>query len=84
MTPEDQEARSFKYELSGSVIVRQLSTGRWAMYPIGSVGTPFWIGPIEDLAYAYASRPAPVIRPTTYKAAPLVHGIDLSKMEINI
>lgn len=81
MTDEEQEARSFKYEQTGSVIVRQLRSGRWAMYPIGSIGSPFWIGDAAAIESAYAARPAPVVRVTV---PAVVHGIDLSKMEINI
>lgn len=59
MTEEEQEARSCKFEPSGTVNLRQLSSGRWALYPIGGIGSPFWIGEISDLASAYALRPAP-------------------------
>lgn len=83
MTSEEQEARSMKFEPRGSVTLRQLSTGNYALYPLGGIGSPFWIGPIADLAEAYAQRPTPAVRVHVPKPA-IVHGIDLSKMEINI
>ncbi len=66
MTPEKQEADSMKWERTGSVMVRQLSSGLFAMYHFGGCGNSFWIGPGEDLLAAYAARPAPspVSRPT--------------------
>lgn len=83
MTPEEQEARSMKFEPKGSVTLRQLSTGAFALYPLGGIGSPFWIGPIEDLAEAYAQRPTPQVRVHVPKPV-TIGGIDLSKMEINI
>lgn len=59
MTPDEQEARSLKWEPRRSVTIRQLSSGTFAMYHIGGVGSPFWIGPGEDILTAYAQRPAP-------------------------
>lgn len=85
MTPDDQEARSMKWERGGSVTIRQLRSGNFAMYQIGGVGSPFWIGPATDLLAAYASRP-PV---TEYKLAPLepkpnALGIDLNQLNIDL
>lgn len=70
MTDEDQEARSLKFEPRGSVTLRQLKTGNFAMYPLGGVGSPFWIGPPEDILEAYANRPEPV-QHTYVKPAPV-------------
>lgn len=81
MTDEEQEARSLKFDPRASVTLRQLSTGRFALYPLGGVGSPFWIGPIEDLASAYAARPVPVAH--TY-VRPTVSKIDTSKLDFRL
>lgn len=83
MTDEEQEARSLKFEPRDSVTLRRLSTGRWAMYPLGGVGTPFWIGDAPGLVDAYNARPEPIKheRPTYSKT---VKGLDLSTLKINI
>lgn len=85
MTEEEQEARSMKWERGASSMLRQLSTGNFALYPCGGIGSPYWIGPAEELLTAYANRPAPSIRehiPTENRRA--AYGINLSTLEINI
>lgn len=84
MTDEEQEARANKFEPRGSVTLRQLSTGRFALYPLGGIGSPFWIGPIEELAGAYAARPEPVAHTLPPRQAKPVRGIDLSALDISI
>ena len=84
MTDEEQEARAMKWERGGSVHLRQLSTGRWAMYPAGGVGSPFWIGPAEGIVAAYAQRPAPTQFASPVKAPRQVAGLDVSKLDFNI
>jgi hypothetical protein len=81
VTDEEQEARSLKFEPRGSVTLRQLSTGRFALYPLGGVGEPFWIGDASGIAEAYAARPAPVKHERLAKP---VAGIDLAALKINI
>lgn len=84
MTPEDQEARSLKFEPTGSVNLRQLSTGNFAMYHIGGISTPFWIGPENEIAVAYFSRPPPpktFLRPVHEVS---LKGIDLASLDIDI
>ncbi len=85
MSDDDQEARSMKWERGGSVTIRQLKSGNFAMYHIGGVGSPFWVGPADALLTAYASRP-PV---TTYRLAPREPavnklGIDINALEIDL
>jgi len=88
MTDEEQEARSMKFEATGTVNLRRLSTGRWAMYQIGGVGSPFWIGDFSDLERAYDERPAPKPheRPsyTSAKPAAKIKGLDLTKVEFKL
>ncbi len=72
-----------KFEPRGSVTLRLLSTGNFALYPLGGIGSPFWIGPICDVEEAYSRRPAPAVRVHVPKVM-TVSGIDLTKMEINI
>lgn len=83
MGADEQEARSLKFDRRGSVTLRRLASGRWAMYEIGGVGSPFWIGDTADLVSAYDARPEPQVH--TY-VRPLVNrpGIDLSKLEIKL
>lgn len=83
MTGEMAEARSLKFEASGTVNLRRLSSGRWALYPIGGVGTPFWIGPLEELEQAYNSRP-PVQRHVYEPTAKKVAGLDINSLEIKL
>lgn len=92
MTDDESEARNLKFEPRGSCTIRRLSSGNFALYPLGGVGTPFWIGPIADLGEAYANRPEPTKhqRPsyestrTVVKAAKVIAGIDLSDLEIDL
>jgi hypothetical protein len=79
MTDEEQEARSMKWERGGSVMLRQLSTGNFALYPAGGIGSPFWIGPAPDIPAAYASRPAPkaVTLPTRPESKLSKLGLDI-------
>lgn len=83
MTDEQSEARNLQWERTGTVMIRQLSTGNFAMFPLGGFGREFWIGPGDQLANAYASRPAP---PERHERAPQPkpHGIDLTKVKFSI
>jgi len=83
VTEEEQEARSMKWDRFGTVHLRQLSTGSWAMYPAGGVGSPFWIGPAEGIPAAYAVRPKPQAF-THQKAPKQVSGIDLSGLDFSL
>lgn len=85
MTPDDQEARSLKFERTGTVNLRQLSSGLFAMYHIGGVGSPFWIGPAEGVLAAYASRPPPPARTFLAPSKPrTVAGINIEELEIDL
>jgi hypothetical protein len=86
VTDEEQEARSNKFEPRGSVTLRQLSTGNFALYPLGGIGSPFWIGPLEQLGEAYAKRPEPTLHamPPRPKAKAKVGGIDLAGLDFNL
>jgi hypothetical protein len=85
VTDDEQEARSLKWEGTGSVTIRRLRSGRWAMYHIGGVGSPFWIGPAEDLFRAYDERPPDpvVVRPPSVSAR-RGPSVDLSKLEFKL
>jgi hypothetical protein len=83
VTDEEQEARSLKFEPRGSVTLRQLSTGNFALYPLGGIGSPFWIGPLSELADAYAKRPEPTHHAMPPRPTPKakVAGIDLAGLD---
>lgn len=83
MTDDEQEARSLKFDRRGTVCIRQLSSGKWAMYEIGGVGSPFWIGDFSDLLEAYNNRPEPKIFTCERKPA-VVRGIDTSKLDFRL
>jgi len=73
-----------KWEATGSVSLRQLTSGNFAMYPVGGVGSPFWVGPASGIAEAYATRPK--VRQAVHvpRAPKSVAGLDLSKLDFNI
>jgi len=73
-----------KWERGGSVMLRQLSTGNFALYPCGGIGSPYWIGPLDGIAAAYASRPAPAVIIHVPVENKIVRGINLASLEINI
>jgi hypothetical protein len=82
-----QEARSVKWEPTRSVTLRQLANGEFAMYHLGGISAPFWIGPADELASAYASRPAPPARQRIalpQAPAKTVRGINLAGLDFNI
>jgi hypothetical protein len=83
VTPDEQEAGSLKWERGGSVTIRQLRSGNFAMYQIGGIGSPFWIGPPEELFEAYAARPE-VVYPVHVPLVTKVAGLDLSKVEFTL
>lgn len=79
MTEEEAEAGNMKWERGGSVTIRQLRSGNFAMYALGGIGSPFWIGPPSALLEAYADRPPvqqAVYVPREKKASAL--GIDFN------
>lgn len=85
MTPDEMEAGSLKWEPTGAVHMRQLRSGNFALYHVGGIGSPFWIGPPEALLEAYANRPPPTQRrrpPATPKRKPL--GLDLTTVEFDL
>lgn len=87
MTPtqvDRQEAGSLKFEPRGSIVLRQLASGLYALYPLGGISTPFWIGPAADIVDAYLARPEPV--PRTRPAPPprQVAGINIDDLEIDL
>jgi len=82
MTPDDQEARALKFERTGTVNLRQLRSGNFALYEIGGVGSPFWIGPADQVLGAYANRPPPT--PLSYPRAEKPKNPLLDKLEFTI
>lgn len=63
MTDEEQEAGSIKFAGAHTVIMAKLSSGNFALYQIGGMSSPFWIGPASELANAYSARPAYSYKP---------------------
>ena len=84
MTPDEQEARSLKFEPRGTVNLRQLSSGLYAMYPLGGIGSPFWIGEAADIVQAYASRPEPQPHTRPTPAPRTVAGINIDELELDL
>ena len=83
MTDEEQEAHALKFEPGGLIWMRQLSTNNFALYRGGN-GAPFWIGPADQIATAYAKRPGPSPKLKLYKPATLHKNIDVSALKISI
>lgn len=85
MTDDEIEANNFRFERSGTVCLRKLTSGNFAMYSLGGRSSPFWIGPGEGVFNAYEHRPE--VEP--YRLAPrdpAVNklGIDVNALEIDL
>ena len=84
MTEDWLEACNSRWEPKGSVHLRQLASGNFALYPHGGASNPYWIGRGEDIAQAYAQRPAPTIRPRVVLENKITRGINVALLEIDI
>ena len=86
MTEDEErwEAGNLKFDRRGTVMLRRLSTGRYALYEFSGVSAPFWIGDFADLEAGYEARPIPKpVAPRT-PCVTKISGIDPTKVRFNI
>jgi len=85
LTDDESEAGNLRFERSGTVCLRQLKSGNFAMYSLGGKSNPFWIGEATEIQAAYATRP-PVEPYRLAPKEPAINklGIDVNSLEIDL
>lgn len=83
MTEDEQEARAIKWAGPRTVLIARLSSGQFAMYGIGGIGSPFWVGPADQLLAAYEARPPYAYSPPAPRPVK-VGGIDVASLDFNL